>query len=247
MNNPQPILVINGVEERLQLVLGSRDGLIFSQQMASRRKAVQLLPLALEHCFQTAGLQAKHLGGVACVRGPGSFTGLRVVLAVALGLARGTGLPMAGLDFLPLLARSAASARVGEGELWVLTYARKGLVYLQGFTAAGEPLTEPKAAKAEAAANALAMREGGLRLLGSGLRQDPGFWRSRLPEALLADPEWDHPREATLLQVGLEADFSYEPFQPMYLRASDAEDNLEAIARERGIDLTKAQGSIPKH
>ena len=247
MTHSKPILVINGVEDRLQLVLGSQSGLVFSQQMAARQNAVQLLPMGLAHCLQMTGLTAKDLGGVVCVRGPGSFTGLRVVMTVAFGLARGAELPMAGLDYLPLLARSAAAAWDPGGELWVLTYARKKLVYLQGFSADAEPLSEPAAATAEAAAEFLDGRSGPIRLIGSGLRQEPDFWRSRLPEASLVGPEWDHPSQAALLQAGLEAELSQEPFQPMYLRASDAEANLDAIAQQRGIDVSTARDSIPQH
>jgi tRNA threonylcarbamoyl adenosine modification protein YeaZ len=57
------------------------------------------------------GLSPKSLDLIACGRGPGSFTGVRVGLALAKGLAMGAGIPVVGLGSLPVLAQGAKEGR----------------------------------------------------------------------------------------------------------------------------------------
>ncbi|MFW5792462.1 MAG: tRNA (adenosine(37)-N6)-threonylcarbamoyltransferase complex dimerization subunit type 1 TsaB, partial [Desulfohalobiaceae bacterium] len=116
-----PLLVVNGVESRLQIVLGDRDGLLWSHESIAPGRLMTRLAPALDWMFKTFDLSVADLGGIAAVRGPGSFTGVRLVLATVLGLSRGGAVPQAGLDYLPLLA--AGPAGLLHGELWVCTHA----------------------------------------------------------------------------------------------------------------------------
>lgn len=68
-----------------------------------------LLPL-LEHLLSTVGWTLNSLDAYAVVRGPGSFTGLRVGLATIQGLALATGKPAYGLSSLHAMARGLPHA-----------------------------------------------------------------------------------------------------------------------------------------
>lgn len=72
-----------------------------------------------------AGISARELGTIACGRGPGTFTGTRVVVALAKGLGIGLGRPILGVSTLAALACSADH----RGRVLALLDARRGQVY----------------------------------------------------------------------------------------------------------------------
>ena len=94
-----------------------------------RRHTVELSP-RLAAALEQLGLGAEHLSGVAVTRGPGSFTGLRVGMAVAKGLALSRGLPLIGVPTLDVVAAAqgrdrrplCAVLQAGRRRICVATY-----------------------------------------------------------------------------------------------------------------------------
>jgi tRNA threonylcarbamoyladenosine biosynthesis protein TsaB len=94
-----------------------------------RRHTVELLPRLVAALEQLA-LGAKHISGVAVARGPGSFTGLRVGIAVAKGLALSRGLPLVSVPTLDVIAAAQGRSRrtlcavlqAGRGRICVALY-----------------------------------------------------------------------------------------------------------------------------
>jgi len=90
---------------------------------------VELAPF-VEKAFQTTGLTLADLRAVAVATGPGSFTGLRIGIALAKGIALGGFLPLVGVPTLDFLAAAqpvvemqlAAVLRAGRGRLAVDFY-----------------------------------------------------------------------------------------------------------------------------
>lgn len=236
----RPVLAINCAEERLQVVLGTDAALLFNEEVHCPGQSIRHLPTAVARALRVHDLSTSDLAGIACVRGPGSFTGLRIAHAAMYGLARPFSTPMAGLPYLELLATQAG--RLTAREIRVLTYARKGQVYMQGFFQ-DRPLDSPRAMSAAQARELLASRPGPICLLGSGLRRNPVL--AELPGARILPEVLDTPLPATLLAAARAATFTTTPPAPLYLRKSDAEDNLEAIAQARGIPAAEARQHIP--
>jgi tRNA threonylcarbamoyl adenosine modification protein YeaZ len=236
-----PRLVLNCAEERIQVVLGSAGKVMFSEEVFCPGQSIRHLPTAMERAMGVGGVRPCDLAGIACVRGPGSFTGLRIAHAAMHGLSRPHAIPMAGLLYLEILAAQAAFL-VQDSELWVLTYARKGQVYMQGFQA-GQPLGPVRPLPVADALAVLQKRTGRAFLLGSGLRKNPELLL--LPNASVLPEILDTPFPATLLRTACSATYSNLAPQPLYLRKSDAEDNLEAIASSRGILADEARQHIP--
>jgi tRNA threonylcarbamoyl adenosine modification protein YeaZ len=102
---------------------------------------------------------------VVCATGPGSFTGLRLGAAFAVGLAMGLGIPLGGLPTLELAAARAREPARGVAE------AGRGRVYFQGDGGApqlGEAAQVPRDRPVSGwlrPATALALAEAGVRLL----------------------------------------------------------------------------------
>jgi len=97
---------------------------------------------AVDLLLRGAGMTVADLEAVVMTRGPGSFTGIRVTLATALGLARGRAIPAHGFSSLLVQA-----ARVRAGSCLAVQPARRGFVYCQEFDLRGavpEPLAEPR-------------------------------------------------------------------------------------------------------
>lgn len=244
-------IACNAAEEHLHVVLGGADGVpLYVQEFRAPAQAMRFLAPALEHAFVRLGLTPKTLGqrlaGIACVRGPGNFTGLRLSLSTALGLAKGLKLPLAGIDYLPLLAHSCLSlcppawSREHRG-LWVATHARRGECHLQGFDIAETrdaalPLGEAAVMPLPELAAVIAAGPRPCLLLGSGLRRYPELEALLPQDAVMLTPHWDHPHPALLLQAAVGASYGSTAVAPLYLRVSDAEENLSHIARKQGRD-----------
>ena len=84
---------------------------------------------AVESVLATAGLRLSHLDGLAVTVGPGTFTGIRVGIATAMGLAAGGGLAVAGVGTLAALAESARATGGALGPALPCLDARRQQVY----------------------------------------------------------------------------------------------------------------------
>lgn len=99
-------------------IIASRDELI------GRGHAERLVPMIKE--MLDGHVPTRLLVGV----GPGSFTGLRVGIAAAHGMAIGWSIPLAGMNSLALVA---AAAQPGEGKLAVAMAGGHGELFVQTF------------------------------------------------------------------------------------------------------------------
>ena len=149
--------------------------------------------------------------------GPGSFTGLRVGLAFALGLGAALDRPVIGVSTLDALAASVET----EGLVAAVIDARRGQVYARLFRG-GAPLGEAEAWPLETARDRILAEAGagtpvlvgsGAAVLSEAFPED--FTAAR--RSLLAAPAPE-----ALAALTLAADPATSPPVPLYLRAPDA-------------------------
>ena len=114
-----------------------------------RGHAEALMPM-VEAVLAESGLGYAALDAIAVTRGPGTFTGLRIGLAAARGLALAAGLPLIGLTTLEVIAVAARRHRANRF-VSVMIEARRGEVYSQTFAADGVAIDDAAALAPEAA------------------------------------------------------------------------------------------------
>ncbi|UIJ47314.1 tRNA (adenosine(37)-N6)-threonylcarbamoyltransferase complex dimerization subunit type 1 TsaB [Sphingomonas cannabina] len=172
-------------------------------EVVGRGHAERLVPMIAE--LPGEGRAARIL--VDC--GPGSFTGIRVGLAAAIGLGIGWGAEVWGFSSLALVAAAGFAARPGLGELAVVLEGGHGEVFMQSFT---HPLAATDALASLRPEVALA-RLGGRPAVGNGVRHLAALDSSldlveALPDAAQA--------------ILLPPTFAALPPRPIYGRAPDA-------------------------
>ena len=230
-------------------MLGRPDGdglaLLWAGEWAAAGRFARVLAPALREALALLDAGVEAVARVACVLGPGSFTGLRLVLAFAEGLAAAGGRTLAGLPYLPLVA--AGPAGLVSGRVAVLTHSRRGQVYFQAFESQGlRPLGTPEALGLDAAAARIAGLAAPVVLAGSGLTRNHGFFAELAARrgCTLLGPEWERPGPEALLRAAARAEYGPGPLVPIYLRGSDAEENLAAVAAGRGLSEEDARAML---
>ena len=90
-------------QELLSVALAAENNVWYTEIDAGPRHS-ELLIECCDSLLKTAGLGQNELNLVLCMKGPGSFTGLRISYAAAKGLALALGIPMLALPTLDCLA-----------------------------------------------------------------------------------------------------------------------------------------------
>ncbi|MDR0350168.1 MAG: tRNA (adenosine(37)-N6)-threonylcarbamoyltransferase complex dimerization subunit type 1 TsaB, partial [Coriobacteriales bacterium] len=169
------VLAFDTASENIALAVGRRASLevvASKDQRASRQANVRLMP-AIAALFDEHELTRDDISCVVCGLGPGSFTGVRIGVATAKGLARGLGVPLFGVSTLDAVAWGAWLAGL-RGKVGIVADAMRGEVYPARFLlddSRARRLDPHTVSKADAVA--AAWREAGdaLLLLGDGLEK----------------------------------------------------------------------------
>ena len=178
--------------------------------------AEALIPL-IERVMWVGDAEFSSLDRIVTTVGPGSFTGLRVGIAAARGLALALDRPATGVTTLAALS-APLIAEDDRVPVVAAIDARHGHVYLQVIGTGGHALVEPRIASVREAVRAAAI--GLVRLVGSGAPLLAAEWpKDELPPALVdprpaADVTW-------VARLGALAKFAISP-KPLYLRPPDA-------------------------
>ena len=121
------ILAIDGASTDLSVALADPSGTVVAEDAwsSAQRQSAELLPRIMA-LLQQAQVPLRDVSAIAVGTGPGSFTGLRVAMALAKGLSFGLGRPIVGipslvawLDAAP--GATAAVVRAGAREAYVVT------------------------------------------------------------------------------------------------------------------------------
>ena len=192
--------------------------------------SVNEMPMVEEALIKT-GLSLGDMDGIGVVTGPGSFTGVRLGVSMAKGMAHGSGLPCVAIDGLEALASGFSGF---TGIICPIMDARAGQVYCAAFRPGLPPLRlmEDAAMKltdyVALLQNASEKEKGGaLLFVGDGVAAYQAEIAERLHErAVFASPANCYLRAANvalLAQAYFDKRVEYTELMPMYLRAPQAE------------------------
>jgi tRNA threonylcarbamoyl adenosine modification protein YeaZ len=194
-----------------------RGGVIASETTVMARGHAEAVMPMIARVMDAAGIEFADLDRVAVTTGPGSFTGLRVGISAARGIALAAGKPALGLSTLagfaaPLIAEDDSTQVVAAID------ARHDHVYLQVFGAAGRTLVAPRIASLRDAVRAA--MTGPARIVGSGARLMAAAWPKEA-DAPLQVEQRSAPDIGWIARLAAASE-GYGPPKPLYLRAPDA-------------------------
>lgn len=195
----------------------SGNTIAIESQAMQRGHAEALMPL-IARVMKASGIGFAALDRIAVTTGPGSFTGLRVGLSAARGIALAAAKPVVGLSTLTAYAAPVV-AENGVPAILSAIDARHDHVYFQLVAGDGGPILKPKVAPI---AGALAASQyGALHLVGNAANILAERWPADTPPPVMVDRQ-PAPDIIWVAWVGAAIDPDTAPPRPFYLRAPDA-------------------------
>jgi tRNA threonylcarbamoyladenosine biosynthesis protein TsaB len=188
-----------------------------------RGQAEVLMPM-VERVMGAAGIGFTALDRVAVTVGPGSFTGLRVGIAAARGIALAAAKPAVGLSTLAAFAAPHIAADDTTPVIAAID-ARHAQVYLQIFGPAGRTLVSPRIVPVREVIRAAG--DGATRLAGTAAEIIAAAWPPGVPLPAAIDAR-AAPDIDWVARLGAAAAESQGPPRPLYLRAPDAQPQAAA-------------------
>lgn len=216
------------------------DGVVLASayQNMGLTHSVTLMPL-VDAMLKNAGLTAQNMTLIAVAAGPGSFTGLRIGVSAAKGLAWALSLPCCGVSTLEAMAENA---RTFEGTIICAMDARRQQVYNAVFDCRDGVLTrrcEDRAVALEVLAEELKGNESPKMIVGDGAKLCYTYLSEQGIPCRMAPPNSLYQRASGVALVAERIaaqgkTVSAQELRPVYLRLSQAE--RERLAK--GLPIT---------
>jgi tRNA threonylcarbamoyladenosine biosynthesis protein TsaB len=182
-----------------------------------RGQAEALMPL-VTRVMDASGKTFAALDRIAVAVGPGSFTGLRVGIAAARGIALAAGKPAVGVSTLAAFAAPHVAADDSAMVVAAID-ARHDHVYLQVFGPGGRVLVEPRIAPLS---EAVAAAAGAKCITGTAVELVAAAWPDNLSPPKIIDAR-AAPDIDWVARLGAAASETQDSPKPLYLRAPDAQ------------------------
>jgi len=205
------ILAIDTCLGACGVAVGTGDDILAHQCEPMTRGHQERLAPMVQSVMRSAGLAFTDLTSLAVTVGPGSFTGLRVGLAFAEGLALALDVRCAGVDTLTAMAAKVAT----KTPIAAVIDAGRGRVYL-GLYQSGAQIVGPRSLSLESATRLIndTFPAAALTLAGPGAH----LLSEAHPFAVTAVSDYPDPRDV----LKLAAASPFIPARPLYLREPDA-------------------------
>ena len=226
---PPILLTIQTASPAGSLAISDGERLLAEINLDVRRTATEWLLQSIDDLLAKADIGKGDLDAIGVVRGPGSFTGLRVGLATAKGLSLAANCPLLGISSLQCLAMQLPFASL---PVCVMLDARKQEVYTARYhweaglphPVAEERVVKPEILLADIAGETLFVGNGALVYRSLIVRQLAG--RAHFAPAFLNLPRAGAAAALGLVEWQAGRFMSPDALMPRYLRPSEAELNF---------------------
>lgn len=228
------LLTIQTASPAGSVALSKGEQLLAELNLDARNTPTEWLLTAIDDLLVKTGLTRNALDAIGIVRGPGAFTGLRVGLATAKGLALALGCPLIGVSSLQCLAMQLPFAQM---PVCVMLDARKQEVYACLYrweSGCPRAISEEQVVRPE---KLLSEMTGETLFVGNGAK----IYRSLIVRQLSSRAHFapafiNIPRAGAAAALALSEwhaghTFSADELMPSYLRPSEAELNLSATKK----------------
>ena len=209
------LILIETASAMLSTAIVEDGAILCSRESAEPRMQASLTAPFIKEMLDQAGLKVKDCDAVCVSKGPGSYTGLRVGVSTAKGLAFGAGIPLIGIGTLDILA---AMSDAEEGFVVPMVDARRMEVYSAVYSAAGKRLTDIEATIVGPGSFAEYLAKGPVLFIGDGALKCKDVLQS--PNASFREA---YPKASAMAPLAMEAwenkrfeDLAY--FEPFYLK-----------------------------
>jgi tRNA threonylcarbamoyladenosine biosynthesis protein TsaB len=200
-------------------------GLIAQESQAMKRGHAEALMPLIARVIEQSGIGFAGLDRIAVTTGPGSFTGLRVGISAARGIALAANKPVVGVTTLTAYAAPVVSQNSEQPVISAID-ARHDQVYLQVVSGNGSSLIWPRAAPIEEALDA--SRFGVPHLVGNAASILADRWPPDAPPPFKVDA-LPAPDITWVGWLGAAVSPDTAPARPFYLRAPDAKPSKDLL------------------
>jgi tRNA threonylcarbamoyladenosine biosynthesis protein TsaB len=209
-------------------VLDTEAGHLLAQESEAMKRghAEALMPL-IARVMKASGIAFSDLDRIAVTTGPGSFTGLRVGLSAARGIALAANKPVVGVTTLTAYAAPIVSQN-GEHPVISAIDARHDHVYFQAVRGNGSSLVPSRVAPIEEALGA--SKFGAAYLVGNAARMLADRWPGDALPPFKVDAQ-AAPDIAWVAWLGAAVSPNTAPARPFYLRAPDAKPSIDPLQK----------------
>ncbi|HVV39504.1 MAG TPA: tRNA (adenosine(37)-N6)-threonylcarbamoyltransferase complex dimerization subunit type 1 TsaB [Nitrobacter sp.] len=199
--------------------------LIASESLPMKRGHAEALMPLVARVMKEAAIPFSELDRIAATTGPGSFTGLRVGLSAARGIALAANKPAVGVTTLAAYAAPVVSEN-GPHPVISAIDARHDQIYFQAVAGNGSSLIRPCVAPIAEALQAV--RFGPPHLVGNAADILRARWPAEAPHPIQVDRQ-SAPDIAWVAWLGAAVSPNTAPARPYYLRAPDARPSNPAL------------------
>ncbi len=194
-----------------------------------QKSHTETVTAAIQECLNQANIQLGEIERLAVGMGPGSFTGIRIGINIIRTISYSLNIPICSFDTPHLLATNVTAF---EGTIVAGINAFKNQIYYSIYQKDGSEFKRVKGPEADSLANIAEQIEEKALFVGDGF----DVYKSQLDEDQIKkfiriNTESDFPLPSHLAKLSLDESsttFDWKTLQPLYIRASEAEEKLKA-------------------